>query len=220
VQIPKDRLLPLEKIAKLWAHELRGTPLEERADALLNRLRMAFYRGHLNVPGPDVKELQELSYKLLSAIAAGEKIDPTVGWAVSSQVGALKISRADFLRWTEEDGWPHPTFWDEPTDEEKTRRKDREAELDWEVLKHDIREEPPRGAAVLPAPPAEEPPPEGKDLTPLEACVKQLLDQGIDPGGGEHSWKTFQLIVQRAAPRQKGLSTRNLKRIVKDLRGR
>ena len=47
MQIPQTRPLALAYIAKLWAAELRDTPLEQHPEMLLDRMRSALIEGEL-----------------------------------------------------------------------------------------------------------------------------------------------------------------------------
>jgi hypothetical protein len=118
MQVSQTQLLALEVIARLWAAELRGTPLEEHPEGLLNRMRLAFATGELSAADPAARPLQKAAYELLTALArSGRYTDPTLGQALSYQIHQVKISRAEFARWVQEQGYPPPTFWDgsEPT---------------------------------------------------------------------------------------------------------
>jgi hypothetical protein len=122
MQILQAQLLALKNVARLWADELRGTPLkEERPGAIQGRLFEAFALGKLSAADPAAtKSLQKEAYWLLmSSLGLDDSFpnqdDPSdpCGHRLGEQiVTEVKLSRAEFLRWVEEQGYPPPTFWD------------------------------------------------------------------------------------------------------------
>jgi hypothetical protein len=75
------------------------------------------------------------------------------------------------------------------------------------------------GDALPLAAEAPQPAPKPAQSAAEKAC-RQLLNDGVEPGGGDCSWAQFQQKVKRAiAPSTKGISKDNLKKIVGKLRG-
>jgi hypothetical protein len=97
------------------------------------------------------------------------------------------VAREEFLRWVEAEGFiPRPTFWDGP-----------------------------KAAAVVLAFPKNAAAPQPA-ASPLHARIRELLDQGHEPGGNACSWAQFQRMVEQKVG--KGTSLRNLKRVAKEVR--
>jgi hypothetical protein len=110
MQVSQTELLALANIAKLWAAELRDTPLEEHPDMLLTRLRSALIEGELN-PADSTDVSQKEFYKLIVSSNVSY-VPPESAIRLHGEMNQVKISRPEFLRWVQVQGRPLPKFWD------------------------------------------------------------------------------------------------------------
>jgi hypothetical protein len=146
MQILQAQLLALKNVARLWAAELRGTPLEEEhPGAIQRRLFEAFALGKLSAAAPAATKLlqKEAWWLLMSTQGLDDSFpneddpsDPYGARRGEQIVTEVKLSRAEFLRWVQEQGYPRPTFWDgsEPSVTAATTTEPRGAKL--KVLKN------------------------------------------------------------------------------------
>jgi hypothetical protein len=122
VKVPRNYLLPIKFIAKLWAGELQGTPLEEPVDVLEKLLIDAFTDEELPpAAGSEAEELLEdmreifFNKRMPTPRAGREPIDTElwIGPVLWSAIPETRISRIAFLWWlVNGPGYPPPTFWD------------------------------------------------------------------------------------------------------------
>jgi hypothetical protein len=198
VIISLKRPMRLETIASLWAHELQDTRYEREFGKMLEILLNAVAHNKLVPTEQHMRTvIQGRREQICSRIGKPNN-------SVFSEDELIEIadsvmaSRDAFFDWLNaEKIFPRPTFWGEYNSVRGTAS---------------AQQEPAAGATSTPAAP------ESPRLTPLEACVKQLLGEGYDPGSETCNWATFLLKVRERMPRQKGLSERNLHRAVKRVR--
>jgi hypothetical protein len=122
MMVSRNYLLPIKFIAKLWAGELCGTPLEEPLDVLEKRLIKAFVDEELPPAAGSFSE--ELSKELNQIFLTKPMPTPREGYGpidielwigptLWSAIPDARIPRTGFLWWVENwDGYPPPTFWD------------------------------------------------------------------------------------------------------------
>jgi hypothetical protein len=215
VIFPK-RPLSLDEVARRWTRELKGTLFERDLDEVLAALVFAVAEGDL-VPAEQL--MQDALLERLGPV------DEDTVFETDELIELAKLAivyRAAFLDWAAKEGiQPYPKFWGEEPDYKewakravgKVQAPDLATALARKLVVYKKTETEAEEGKVTPAIPAET-----SALSPLDACVKQLLDEGYDPGSETCYWATFVLKVRERMPRQKGLSERNLHRAVRRVR--
>ena len=113
MQDSQIQLLALVYIAKLWADELLRMGIEEHADTLLTRMRLALMEGKLSPADPaDVSKIE--FYKLIvRSDVYVSYVPPESAIRLRGEMNQVKISRPEHVRWAVQvEGFPPPKFWD------------------------------------------------------------------------------------------------------------
>lgn len=115
MKIRHDQMLRVEFVAKLWAAELKGTPLEERVERLLFQMELSFADGRLKIADDCDGQLKGNMLKLLrrAAKVGSSSLEAGEGLILRGCFYALKVARHEFLPWAVgKMGYPPPKFWD------------------------------------------------------------------------------------------------------------
>jgi len=196
VQIEPEQRLSLNKIAKLWALELQGTPQEKSTADLLTDLLTALRGEQLTLAGGE-KETERARDAIQLYLWESDRLGSWEKWCRAQSIRSLRLSRDEFLGWVERQGLSRPTFWDGM--EEGYIEQSRDNESPTKSTSNKATTTSPSG---------------------LEAWLQAQIKAGNVPGKTVgFTWKEAERQAKTAFPKLRGTSYRSLKRLFDRLAG-
>jgi hypothetical protein len=187
VKIPRDHLLPIEFIAKLWAADLQGTPLEEDENYLLGLLVSAVWNSQLSPTDEEGSDPLKEWGEAYRTVSTDRERALTLELA-RGEIPEMKVSRDEFLGYATWKGYPPPKFWDDERIVEP-------------AAKHIL---------APTAEPVIKKPPRAVDWARREVAAGRI------PGTAGYTYKMAVAQALKDHPKMRGLSERNVKRIFRD----